>query len=370
MKTKNYTIASLFLVLFFGIIGLTSCEKEEVEKVKVVETDPVVVIDEDTTNYDYPDSIPDVLIDHKRKIITSNWIVQNNEISSREDIDFFDEKFGVVCGVNGVDITQDGGENWKFQPMERNFISFKVQTISSTDFYVNPNRIYRGNTAEDGYFLSVRSDSLKRPVTDFHFVNPAHVIAILDPISGADKGKVYITHNGGLSWIEKREIIGRKLQFINSKIGYMSSYDISQFNIRPSKNIYKTLDSGNNWERINTDVPVHAFYFIDKKTGFFDNNGILYKTTDGGAVWRIISKTLKNYRINDILFTSKNVGYIASHDGVIFRTNDGGFTWIVDHYSAQSRRNTGYQDYIYSALAKTPNNTVYVTGSVTMKRVE
>lgn len=363
MTTKNYSITSLFLILFFGIIGLTSCKKEEI---KTELGEPVSEIN--TVYYDYEDDTvycPNV-IDYKTEIITSNWEEQISLFPPPTDIDFFDENFGVMSNMSSVFITYDGGANWNYKPTSMNATFFKVKTFGIDKFYLSRIGIQKTEDGGDTYSnFGNLTDNNASSIFNFHFFDSAHALICLG-------GSIQITHNAGQDWERKEDVQGRNIQFLSNEIGYISG-GYSGGGIAggffSDGDIYKTINGGETWKRLNVNpLEITAMYFTDENTGIFtDFNGIVYQTIDGGTTWQIINDALCGNYVSDMIFTDKDTGYLAA-GSIIFKTEDGGKTWIVDYYSGKKNSYDNHLNVHY--LAKTPNNTVYVTGDITMKRVE
>lgn len=77
---------------------------------------------------------------------------------------------------------------------------------------------------------------------------------------------------------------------------------------------------------------INDIKFIDTSTGWVClNNGMIYKTTDGGQNWfEQNTGTIKN--LVKISFVNLNVGWTAAIDGFVYKTTNGGDTWIEYNY--------------------------------------
>ena len=77
-------------------------------------------------------------------------------------------------------------------------------------------------------------------------------------------------------------------------------------------------------------------FFVNNTTGYLGGHGI-YKTTDGGATWKVsYPGTDSRNSIIDIYFLDADRGYATyareedcgcRHEGGLLRTIDGGDTW-------------------------------------------
>ena len=69
--------------------------------------------------------------------------------------------------------------------------------------------------------------------------------------------------------------------------------------------------------------PLHSVCFVDTLTGYNSGDAAINKTLDGGRTWA----NLNNYNGNSIFFTDQNTGYVAGDNGIIRKTTNGGASW-------------------------------------------
>ncbi len=97
--------------------------------------------------------------------------------------------------------------------------------------------------------------------------------------------------------------------------------------------IYKTMNGGNSWTALSTgvDFDIQAVHFLNEEKGFacawteWQTTGDLLYTTDGGSTWNIHEDVTG--RLADVFFINENKGWIAVDDGRVFKTNNGGDSW-------------------------------------------
>ncbi len=81
--------------------------------------------------------------------------------------------------------------------------------------------------------------------------------------------------------------------------------------------------------------------FPGAQTGFTGrlNNGVVYKTIDGGGSWNSVFSTSAN--ITTICFVNIDTGYVGAYFGSIYnmilRTFDGGQTWDTSYYANDAK---------------------------------
>ena len=162
---------------------------------------------------------------------------------------------------------------------------------------------------------------------------------------GGDYLSLMKTTNGGENW-SKNNILGdpfesnmngryiRKIQFVDENNGYLLAY----FKYCSDTLFFKTTNSGNNWNLLNTNISsCRNFYFINNNTGWAVNDTTIgdrmysnvIKTTDGGS--HFISKGLITFSNTDIAFIDSLFGYISCEDYFyspnLWKTTDGGESW-------------------------------------------
>jgi photosystem II stability/assembly factor-like uncharacterized protein len=136
------------------------------------------------------------------------------------------------------------------------------------------------------------------------------------------------------------DINPRDLFFINSEIGFVVGYN---------GDIYKTNNSGETWQKLNSGTTLHLFsvYFINENIGFIsgqamndcldddcDKGSVFLKTTNGGETWT--KKLFEDYvSIKSLHFFNELIGLALiytpdipnSRDYYIAKTEDGGDSW-------------------------------------------
>jgi len=116
------------------------------------------------------------------------------------------------------------------------------------------------------------------------------------------------------------------VEFLNDTIGWTTN----------SSNVFNTKDGGETWQ--------FRSLFFDQSTSIdaLENNiwvgganGQVVKSIDGGLSWQKLSIN-KNHIVNDIEFTSAQIGYIATGfessnivGGNVLKTTDGGSNWTT-----------------------------------------
>jgi photosystem II stability/assembly factor-like uncharacterized protein len=115
-----------------------------------------------------------------------------------------------------------------------------------------------------------------------------------------------------------------------------------------STNIYLTSDTGKTWvKRGNPSKVVFDILFLSKDIGFIASKNEIYNTSDGGKTWQK-SYSSSNY-FYQIFFLNDKIGWIAGRKGQIIQTKDGGNSW-----KESSLKN--FDDDIYGIYFSNENN--------------
>lgn len=107
-----------------------------------------------------------------------------------------------------------------------------------------------------------------------------------------------------------------------------------------------TTDGGEDWY---TSGPYgYDIFFVNHNTGFIAaQNGIIYKTTDGGLNWSTVS-TATTQNIVKLFFVDENNGWVTLSsyigDGKMLHTTDGGNTWELQQVFVEEE---GFVDSVF-----------------------
>ena len=203
-------------------------------------------------------------------------VMQNKECG--ESIIFINELTGFSNSTNGILKTTNGGNNWRYIPAP----------VDSVMGYHSNNLIY--GIRNDEVFLSM----------DLGESWNSSLIAYLDEF---------------LSFI----------YFIDQNTGYCSGF-------RTNTNvcsIYKTTNSGLNWNSINTSLKYNIpnMYFFDQQKGLaliLSSRSLLIKTSNGCLTWDTISAI--PFIPQKLIFFDNNTGYIKGPYSIV-TTTDSGLNW-------------------------------------------
>jgi len=287
----------------------------------------------------------------------------------------------------------------KFKSLEFREIGPATMGGRIDDFAVvesNPNIVFVG-TASGGIWKTTNNGTTWKPVFDMESVSTIGDLAIApsDPgVVWAGTGEpnnrqssswgvgVYKSLDGGETWkkmgLDATKHIGRiVIHPRNPDVVYVAALG-HLWGPNPDRGVYKTSDGGNHWTqvlKINDDTGVsdiamdpespdtlYAAAYERRRTPFGFNGGgpdsAIYKTTDGGATWKKLTKGLPyenggdTGRIGlDIYRKDSNIVYaVVQHQkGGIYRSEDKVETW-------KKLSDTDPRPSYYSQVRIDPNN--------------
>ncbi|MGB8660027.1 MAG: hypothetical protein WCA94_08020, partial [Candidatus Acidiferrum sp.] len=302
--------------------------------------------------------------------------------------------FALPAGSAGQSSPTDKLKNLEFREIGPAVMGGRIDDVAAVES--NPNIVYVG-TASGGLWKTMNNGTTWEPVFDKEGVSTIGDIAI----APSDPGVVWVgsgepNNRQSSSWgdgIYKSLDAGKTWQ----NMGLAATHHIGRIVIHPKnpdivyaaalghlwgpnpeRGVYKTTDGGKTWNqvlKINEDTGVsdiamdpespdtlYAAAYERRRTPFgFDGGGpgsAIYKTVDGGATWKKLTKGLPyenggdTGRIGlDIYRKDPNIVYaIVQHEkGGTYRSEDKGETW-------KKMGDTNPRPSYYSQVRIDPNN--------------
>lgn len=219
---------------------------------------------------------------------------------------------------NGVWINENGGDGMEVAMNPDNYYEYYTCYINGTGL----ERTLNGGGTRTNIYQNIPGNPIGQWVTPYD----------MDPQSSsslvAGYNRIYRTDNQGANWYE----IGVNMVNINDGVVdiELSHYDVDVVYASYSDRIFKTTDSGQNWENINlpgtqpitriTTDPTNDDHIWVTRGGYTDGVKVT-QSLDGGATWTDYSEGLPNVPHNVIIFEPNSPGrlYVGNDFGVYYR---------------------------------------------------
>lgn len=229
-------------------------------------------------------------------------------------------------------ITTDGGNKWLSRPRPSVFHDIEM---------INNNKIWCSNwngeifATSDGGFsweLQYYHPSATVFMNYIEMFDSLNGIAMGDAPSSTMPALFLKTTNGGTDWISQNDssLIGiwsgdiwRRIDFVNENLGYFFS------TLESPQKLYKTTNSGKNWEVLFDTAICQVIKFYDENLGIVKTYACsstpgIYRTTNGGENWEVMTNECWEYG-----------------EDIEFIPGDPSKVWIVDKHAVYFSSDTG-----------------------------
>jgi photosystem II stability/assembly factor-like uncharacterized protein len=200
-----------------------------------------------------------------------------------------------------------------------------VQFVDSNTAFAVGNSGTIIKTTDKGVTWTEQNSDAYQDLSGVYFVNP-QVGYVVGTDNSVNYGYIFKTTNGGSSWTQLPVVFGDQANcvwFTGENTGYVGTW----------AHLYKTTDRGENWQ-ILTGFQCYctclSLFFTDSLTGYVTIPGQIYKTTDAGNSWTLSYNDPTGPAIISLYFTSSQNGFATGADGnrgTIYKTTDAGLTW-------------------------------------------
>jgi photosystem II stability/assembly factor-like uncharacterized protein len=209
---------------------------------------------------------------------------------------------GPLQGYNSIFRTESGGQNWTglYRPSYCEVISMvDKDKIWFTNF--DAAEIWATKDGGNTWELQFYDPNLTQFMNYIEMFDSLNGVAMGDAPTPTDPALFLRTTDGGKNWTSMNpdELIGlssgdvwRRVDFVDINVGYFYSTGESP----QSQKLYKTTDGGNDWEIVSDTIACRTIKFFDENLGII--NGVhlvdslcvpqMYRTKDGGQSWEDI----------------------------------------------------------------------------------
>ncbi|MEN8224795.1 MAG: YCF48-related protein [Bacteroidota bacterium] len=236
---------------------------------------------------------------------------------------FFDTFNGLAIGGiwNNAQLirTYDGGYNWDYDTVMGTTRFYNLYMDGQNCYLLNDSsQMMKTNDGGLNWDVLTLPD-LTAYYADFLFVNENTGYCC------GNQGVFIKTVNGGQSWEDKSLGVAfnlSKVFFVDEMHGWMINYD--------AKEVLRTSDGGDTWasSQLGSTViyqPISIFFHNENVGWVSTDDGLLYKSTDGGKNWELLYGFVTG-SYSQIHFVNESEGWFL--DGFrMYHTYDGGISW-------------------------------------------
>lgn len=273
--------------------------------------------------------------------------LNNSNLSgSINGVYFLNASQGFAAFANYIGYTQDSGKTFGTRNITMTNTDYNGYSVNLTfGFMPNGVHAFSNNTlliyghygAEPSILYSADQGLhwklvFHQPLSpDLDIENTFFDMKFWDNLNGVAINQKYLiqTYDGGQTWDISEQIPINadtkfsKLSLINGGVGYATA----------GNKIFKAVDFGG-WSPLNnlpsnTGLNFNNISFVSEDIGYVskDDDGALYKTINGGTSWIKVNE-ISPVVSSDLYFTNENTGYIALPDEYrVVKTINGGRTW-------------------------------------------
>lgn len=275
----------------------------------------------------------------------SGWYFQNPSPTNMglNSVKFLTMNDIIAVGYFGTVIkSTDAGLTWSNPFSKTSFIGLESLIYFNISF-INPATGFITGNNSGSYtkvYKTTNSGNYWVPVAAFAGLGES--IQFLNESTGWVTSGLFIyrTTNGGSSWDSNSASMPsmvRGIHFTNSLTGYSCMY----------RRVHKTTDGGLNWNLVDSvNLDFTNLYFLNSNTGFVSGTGsIIRKTTDGGVSWSTKLSNPQTGTLSCMNFINSTTGFsvgggFSGPPGCIYRSTDTGDSWQLVSFTSKYHINS------------------------------
>lgn len=249
-----------------------------------------------------------------------------------QDVDFFDENFGLAVGTGGEIVKINGGGRiWTYLNSETTFRLTGVEIIDQLTAVVVGHQGTILKTVDAGNTWTSRTS----PAPNDN-INDIQRIGTQILWAAANDGKVLNSTDRGETWTSFTAQPGIDLMgvyFVDNSFGYVVGEDGT---------VLKTTDGGSNWSVLNTTMTndLNSVFFNGRNRGWIVGQGGAYAwTDDGGDTWNEVDPKITTRTLTRIIGSNQNTLYAIGTGSIILKSTDAGLNWDALQSSAPFSNN-------------------------------
>lgn len=248
--------------------------------------------------------------------------------SSFKNVQFVDDTTGWAYSPESTPAkTTNGGKNWAVQQVTSGlsyisshyFVNKKEGLIS----YQANSTFYNKSTLDEGVtWRDVENiPSLYTDILTLQVINGMYIGSAIDLNNNISDIFVFK--------IKDNKFLRQFSTHFSSPINDMFFVDTLVGYCLASNTLRKTVNGGKSWLALRTGVnfELTKMHFTDALHGVAIGSSNIIYTANGGLSWKDVSIIGNKLSFNDVLFTSPKVGYVCGNQGILYKTTDGGLSW-------------------------------------------
>ena len=259
----------------------------------------------------------------------------NRDIS---DIHFVDSQNGFMsCSFGEILKSTNGGADW--QAFDTGFMVsfFSIFGIDKDTVYTARRSLYKSTNSCESWEDYGGLGEWGAAILDMNFITPKTGFII-------KSGKLYKTYDSGHNWDEVYDHVysNGNIIFPGRDTGYVvgggeqvyGPNDNDEYYYESFGSVIKTTDGGENWEKLEyfgDTMNIVGASFLDNNFGYaITSNNFIHKTENGGLTWTSVNTGITG-NLRGVTFVNRDFGFIAEYHGEIYVTNDGGLNWTKEY---------------------------------------
>ena len=275
------------------------------------------------------------------------WFQQlSNTNVDLNKIYFLNQDTGWVVGNSGKILkTTNGGIDWIAQQSNLNSVLRSVFFLNKDTGYITGGNytpltfsyvdIIKTTNGGNNWSILYSQLEFYNSASDVSFINAnTGFVTCFGGNESESVGLLFKTTNSGINWNRSEYRTSFvTINFISENTGLIVSNYYSDV-LNDSLVLYRSGNSGNDWTSIYslTKCRVTSSMFLNSNTGwitglyrFSGNSDLMLKTTNGGLNWENFNLTTLSF-INSVFFSSNDTGWYCSSG--IFKSINSGANWI------------------------------------------
>ncbi len=233
-----------------------------------------------------------------------NWITNTHLLCFAMDPNNSSKIYlGCRAGTCAVFKTEDSGATWDEKPLPTSPANPTVNDIAITHEPLRGTWIIAGcsQTLSRGIWLSTNGgDNWHQKLSNVHIFSVEFATQFTG-YAGANEG-VYKTEDGGMHWA----LLPNSPQYIKD----LKTITTSKVYAATGSGMFMTEDGGANWDAINVGICARRLSTVmvhpqNPQTLFVGGKLSIYKTIDGGGIWK---EVIKGFKVSD--FESNTFDYV------------------------------------------------------------